>query len=82
MTATTIGKSGRRAIIAAGYATMENINRENEGLLVAGPCATRARPSGTSYGAVVNTPTETTAVVTFPEAELSYVVPLSRTWRS
>src|SRR6185369_12829416 len=53
-----------RAVVAAGDTTVEHVNRQHEGLYIAGPTPLHARPLCARGRAVVNATTEAAAVIT------------------
>ena len=68
------GWARRIAIIASGNTSMEEVDWQDKGLRVSGPCASAACPNSTGCGTVIDTAAETAAVITLPEAQAPHIV--------
>src|SRR6476620_10782912 len=70
--------AGRRArgltVVAARYAAMEHVNRQDERLQVASPSSPAACPSGSRSSAVKDAAAKTTAVVALPHPKTANIV--------
>src|ERR1019366_5485629 len=68
------GHAGSWAVIASWYASVEEVNRQNERLGVAGPAASPGCPGRAWLSAVVDTTAEAAAVIAFPVAKATGIV--------
>ena len=72
---TTAGRRARRlAVVAARYAAMEHVNRQDERLQVASPSSPAACPSGSRSSTVKDAAAKTTAVVALPHPKTTNIV--------